>query len=142
MMALRGDLASPEEPEDPRLRHRVLFDFDVAICVLAFHHFADPAQAAKRLADRLRPGGVLCVVDFLEEGLPVPIDPELRRMQNYTVEHHGFSKEQIWTMFNGAGAGVDFAIQEMGSGYTRCGALGTKQERVLFLARGTKTEVS
>jgi len=35
---------------------------------LGFHHFENPGLAAKRLAERLKVGGVLFIVDFLEHG--------------------------------------------------------------------------
>jgi len=137
MLAVRGDLTDPHDPAPPALAHGALFGFDVAVCVLAMHHFADPALAAARLAQRLRPGGVLCVVDFLEDGPPGELDPETRRRYDYTVEHRGFGRGQVAAVFAGAGVGEGFELVEIGSGYTTSCA-GERQNRTLFLARGQK----
>ncbi|TLD22014.1 hypothetical protein PspLS_08089 [Pyricularia sp. CBS 133598] len=45
---------------DPTLR-----DADLACVSMAMHHMDDPARVAFKLAERLRPGGVLFVIDFL-----------------------------------------------------------------------------
>lgn len=42
--------------------------FDLATASFAFHHFEDVVHAAKCLKERLRPGGVLMINDFLEGG--------------------------------------------------------------------------
>ncbi|KAF2446927.1 S-adenosyl-L-methionine-dependent methyltransferase [Karstenula rhodostoma CBS 690.94] len=42
--------------------------FDLATAGFAFHHFEDVVHAAKCLKQRLRPGGVLMITDFLEDG--------------------------------------------------------------------------
>lgn len=42
--------------------------FSIAAICAALHHVADPALLIKRLAGRLRDGGVLVVIDFVEEG--------------------------------------------------------------------------
>lgn len=44
--------------------------FDVAAVGLGFHHFDDPALAARKLAARLKVGGVLVIIDFLPHGKP------------------------------------------------------------------------
>lgn len=51
-----------------------------------------------------------------------------------TVTHHGFSEERIREIFVGAGAGKDFALDDMGQV-----KFGEKHgKRTLFMARGTK----
>ena len=43
-----------------------MHDFDLAVVGLGFHHFDDPARAAKALASRLRSKtGVLLIIDFV-----------------------------------------------------------------------------
>lgn len=51
-----------------------------------------------------------------------------------TVTHHGFSEESIRKIFDDAGAGKDFAIDDMGE-VTMGAHMG---KRTLFMARGTK----
>lgn len=68
MYAYQGNLLDPNDP-DPREFSSFDFQlFDIAVVGLGFHHFDDPALAAKRLVERLRPGGVLLILDFLPHG--------------------------------------------------------------------------
>ena len=46
-----------------------LKDFDIAAVGMALHHFPDPALGVQKLADRVKKGGVLYILDFeTEEG--------------------------------------------------------------------------
>lgn len=45
-----------------------LHGFSIAAICAALHHVADPGLVIKRLAGRLREGGLLLVIDFVEEG--------------------------------------------------------------------------
>ncbi|KAI1378906.1 S-adenosyl-L-methionine-dependent methyltransferase [Hypoxylon crocopeplum] len=134
MYAVIGDLITADGPqlldvlEDPRL-----FGFDVATVGGGLHHFADPELAAERLAERLRPGGVLLVWDFLPHG------PH-QHSANYGVMHHGLSEERVRAMFERAGAGKGFSLQVLGSGFSP-GHEHDKEvmRRQVFLARGEKS---
>lgn len=113
MHAYQGNLTDPSDPspaafnsDDGRFR-----DFDVAGVGLGFHHFEDPELSARRLVERLRPGGVFIILDFLphekmDHALPAA----------HTVMHHGFSEERMRAIFEQAGAGRDFRMEELGSG--------------------------
>ncbi|KAJ0296164.1 hypothetical protein COL516b_011916 [Colletotrichum fioriniae] len=102
MHAYQGNLTDPSDPspaafnsDDGRFR-----DFDVAGVGLGFHHFEDPELSARRLVERLRPGGVFIILDFLphekmDHALPAA----------HTVMHHGFSEERMRAIFEQAGAG-------------------------------------
>ncbi len=54
---------------------------DVVLLVNVLHHFPDPAEALRRLATALRPGGRIANVDFHDRELPVgpPVDHKLSR---------------------------------------------------------------
>lgn len=56
------------EPADPQFEAEQFFGFDVVACSLAFHHFEDVQFAARRMMERLRPGGVLFIIDLLNHG--------------------------------------------------------------------------
>ncbi|KAK1730160.1 S-adenosyl-L-methionine-dependent methyltransferase [Colletotrichum acutatum] len=113
MHAYQGNLTDPADPspaafasDDGRFR-----DFDVAGVGLGFHHFEDPELSARRLVERLRPGGVFIILDFLphekmDHALPAA----------HTVMHHGFSEERMRAIFEQAGAGEGFRMEELGSG--------------------------
>ncbi|EQB51618.1 hypothetical protein CGLO_08827 [Colletotrichum gloeosporioides Cg-14] len=111
MRAYAGNLTDPADPDPAAFVGAGFRDFDVAGVGLGFHHFADPEYSAKKLVERLRPGGVFIILDFLphekmHHGLPAA----------HTVMHHGFSEERMRAIFEQAGAGKDFAMQELGSG--------------------------
>ncbi|KAK1987418.1 S-adenosyl-L-methionine-dependent methyltransferase [Colletotrichum cereale] len=117
MRAYQGDLTDPSDPDpaafsassDPSGRFR---DFDVAGVGLGFHHFADPELSARRIVERLRPGGVFFILDFLPHGTA---DTTALPAAS-TVMHHGFSEERMRAVFEQAGAGKDFALEEIGGG--------------------------
>ncbi|KAK1993905.1 methyltransferase domain-containing protein [Colletotrichum falcatum] len=117
MRAYQGDLTDPSDPDpaafsasfDPSGRFR---DFDVAGVGLGFHHFSDPELSARRIVERLRPGGVFFILDFLPHGAADAAALPAAR----TVVHHGFSEERMRAVFEQAGAGKDFALEELGSG--------------------------
>ncbi|KDN65274.1 putative methyltransferase domain-containing protein [Colletotrichum sublineola] len=117
MRAYQGDLTDPSDPDpaafsasfDPSGRFR---DFDVAGVGLGFHHFSDPELSARRIVERLRPGGVFFILDFL----PHEAADDAALPAVGTVMHHGFSEERMRAVFEQAGAGKDFALEELGSG--------------------------
>lgn len=163
MMAYHGNLCVPGEDDPAAFRHSKFFGFDVACVGLGFHHFDDPELAARRLATRLRPGGVLMIIDFLVFDLDKEEEEEHHHHHHHephdqahgrdaghvhghkeenglherairTVTHHGFSEGHIQDIFVRAGVGKDFAIDKMGEV-----SMGSKHgKRNLFLARGTK----
>ncbi|KAJ3204056.1 hypothetical protein HDU82_006118 [Entophlyctis luteolus] len=57
-----GDLLAESPSPDPQF-----FGYDLIVVGLAYHHFENTAEAAKRLAERLNPGGTLFIVDFLHK---------------------------------------------------------------------------
>jgi len=61
-----GDLFSTPPP--PEFSGPEFHSFDLAAVGFAFHHFDDVIHAAKCLKQRLRPGGVLLISEFLEGG--------------------------------------------------------------------------
>lgn len=111
------------------------FDFDLAVVGYGFHHFQDVYLATSRIASRLKPGGVLMIVDFVThakaEGDPV----------KNTIAHHGFGEEEVKSIFEGAGL-VDIGVMEMEEAVMmkKPGARDDEPgwERKVFLGRGRK----
>ena len=98
MRAVQGDLLAGSGPlDDPDLS-----DFDVAVISMALHHVEDPEMMVKKLAERLRPGGSLVVVDRL---VPAGTGPPLPASfpAAHTVTRQGFGEEEILGMFAAAG---------------------------------------
>lgn len=100
-----------------------------------FHHFDDCHLAASRLTQRLRPGGVLFVLDFVAHETGAVHDSAARG-----VRHHGFAEDEVRRVFEGAGAGRGFAYREMDEElvFEGAGKDGADVVRRVFLARGEK----
>ncbi|RMD43145.1 hypothetical protein DV735_g2014, partial [Chaetothyriales sp. CBS 134920] len=103
--AMVGDLLAegssvPENLSDPKL-----FSFDLAAVGLGFHHIDNLELCVERLKARLRPGGTLLVVDFVEH------EPENEYHKD--VAHHGFSEARMKQLFAQAGlVDVDVLVME------------------------------
>jgi SAM-dependent methyltransferase len=96
MYAVLGNLAVVDDPRPASLSGPEFFDFDVAAVGGGLHHLEHAELAVTRLAERLRPGGVFFIWDFLTHD----VDPAYAA---HGVVHHGFSEEQVRTMFVRAG---------------------------------------
>ena len=70
MHAYQGNLCVPDDPAPSAFASPNFFSFDIAAVGLGFHHFDDPTLAAQRLVERLRPGGVLLILDFFSHAKP------------------------------------------------------------------------
>lgn len=132
-----GNLILPSDPSPKAFAQEEFFGFDIAGVGLGFHHFDDPELAARRLAERLQPGGVLFILDFMpHEAASADINT------TRAVQHNGFSEERIRQMFESAGAGANFQFKEMGDKITfehgPHGGHGNHMSRRVFFARGSK----
>jgi len=133
MHAVQGNLvAEDENGTSSPLSSPEFQDFDIAAVGLGFHHFDDPERAAARLVERLRPGGVLMILDFLAHDAMDPMHPASK-----TVMHHGFTEERIREVFVKAGAGKGFAVDDMGEVTFHRGEEKSFNRR-LFMARGAR----
>ncbi|KAL1605413.1 hypothetical protein SLS60_004963 [Paraconiothyrium brasiliense] len=87
--AVVGDLFDTRNPSPTGAEWE---GFDLATASFAFHHFEDVVHAARCLKDRLRPGGVLMINDFLEGG-DLKADEKGEPIEGtegtWAVHHHG-----------------------------------------------------
>ncbi|CZR51472.1 uncharacterized protein PAC_01348 [Phialocephala subalpina] len=145
MQAFQGNLISPDDPSPSAFSGPEFFNFDIAVVGLGFHHFDNPALAAKRLAERLKKGGVLMIVDFLPHEhfqFVIRFAMFFARVFGHnaakTVTHMGFSEEEVKKMFEEAGVGGDFGYLQVGKGKITFEEGQEKVERSVFFARGSK----
>ncbi len=106
--AIEGNLLTDQEPP-VELNGPELHNFDIVAVGVAVHHFNDPAKAIGRLAQRLKVGGVLLIVDFVEEEEEhgwLPTGAE------HTIHKHGFSEKEMKELKEGHGLG-GFGWREM-----------------------------
>jgi SAM-dependent methyltransferase len=140
MFAYQGNLCDPGDPKPAALEGPEFSGFDVAAVGMGFHHFDDPQLAAARLVERLKPGGVLLIIDFLTHSPMGHHHHHHHPDAAATVTHHGFSADKMRDIFDKAGAGKDFGLTDLG-GITSShqGHDGSVElKRNVFLARGTK----
>jgi SAM-dependent methyltransferase len=133
MHAYQGNLCVTSDPSPPAFAGPNFFDFDIAAVGLGFHHFDDPELAAIRLVERLRPGGVLLMIDFL----PHESLDHMHHAAAPTITHHGFSEGRIREIFEKAGAGEGFRLEDVGVTMLKPGD-GKEWKRRVFFARGSK----
>ena len=106
--AVVGDLCS-NDGVSPDLQDGSLYSFDIAAIGLGFHHFEHLQLSIDRLVERLKPGGVLFIVDLLDRSGDAAIGEQGQRDDFVkeaarTVPHkHGFSREGMQGMFEAAG---------------------------------------
>jgi SAM-dependent methyltransferase len=104
MSASVGNLLVPTDPSPADFKGEEWFNFDLAVVGLGFHHFEDPALAATRLAERLKPGGVLLIIDFMpheHHGEIVPDDGGSSEAEPSGCHGHGHGHG----LFHGHGHG-------------------------------------
>ncbi|TWU74271.1 hypothetical protein ED733_004956 [Metarhizium rileyi] len=132
--AYLGNLISPDDPSPAAFASPSFFDFDVAGVGLGFHHVDDCSLAAKRLAQRLRPGGGFFIMDFLSHA---PLD---HGAASKGICHHGFTEDQVRAMFDEAGVGKGFGFEVMDTDITFDHGPGSSSPLVrrVFFARGQK----
>jgi len=165
MFATLGNLLNASSPLPESLSAPEFFNFDIAAVGLGFHHFDVPALAAKRLAERLKKGGVLMIVDFLPHGDGDGhhghkhghgnghghnheklegdrkegglTEGDWKTKVKPKVAHMGFSEEEVKSMFEGAGVDGRFEYVSLGKGIV-FGKEVERVERSVFMARGIK----
>ncbi|RAO68882.1 uncharacterized protein BHQ10_004894 [Talaromyces amestolkiae] len=103
MSAKVGDLLAENVSED--LQGPEYRDLDIIIVSMALHHFSDPQLALKRLADRLQKGGVLWIVEMLEEPHAKDEHERVSPETAQIVHKHGFGVDEMKDLFLGAGLG-------------------------------------
>lgn len=98
--AVVGNLFTEDRPSDS-LNTDDLSGFDIAAVGLGFHHFTSPTLAISRLAERVLPGGVVLIIDLLDEGQGE--DEANLSDARPTMTAHGFSEASMKKTFEDAG---------------------------------------
>ncbi|USP81081.1 hypothetical protein yc1106_08355 [Curvularia clavata] len=87
-----SNLLDASDPSPTTLSGPQFWNYDLAAVGFGFHHFEDATFAARQLKQRLRPGGVLVINDFLEGG-DLLADEEGKMIEgsegNHAVHKHG-----------------------------------------------------
>ncbi|DAA76591.1 TPA_exp: Uncharacterized protein A8136_7268 [Trichophyton benhamiae CBS 112371] len=122
MFAKKGNLLSDKPSEG--FSEPEYFNFDLVIIGFALHHFKSPDLAMKRLVERLAPGGILVVLDFIEHSIEV----------EHGVTASGFGPD-LRRQFEdaGVGDGFDYVLPDRGVMHGK-----PPKELRYFLARGER----
>ncbi|KAM0079979.1 hypothetical protein ACKRZS_007878 [Fusarium odoratissimum] len=104
MRAVHGDIMNPEASPSPELDTPDFNDFDLIVMCMALHHVQDYAAMIQKLSEKLRPGGVLLVIDLVsssESGCPEAT--MAKELSNHTMSKMGFTETEVKTVFEKAG---------------------------------------
>ncbi|KAF5711925.1 hypothetical protein FMUND_8766 [Fusarium mundagurra] len=104
MRAIHGDLINPEASPSPELGTPEFNDFDLIVMCMALHHVQDYTAMIQKLGEKLRPGGVLLIIDLVassESGCPEA--PMSKELSHHTMSKMGFTETEVKTAFEKAG---------------------------------------
>jgi SAM-dependent methyltransferase len=97
MHAVQGDLLANDS-----FRPRELTNFDVAVISMALHHVSDAKELMSRLVARLRPDGVVVVLDWVP-GAADQLLTHHHHSVHDTLAKSSFSKNEMFDIFTTAG---------------------------------------
>ena len=140
--AVRGDLLAPTEG---RLEGEEFYNFDLAVMSMALHHVKDPNIMIAKLVERLRPGGIVVVIDWIPSGRASSeshgnhaVDKKHGHGQHassHTIAFDGFSQEEMHNIFREAGCSNNDYV--LAASPSEVPPDPTRQKQ-LFFAKGTK----
>ncbi|KAL9608486.1 MAG: hypothetical protein Q9167_006694, partial [Letrouitia subvulpina] len=152
MHAVQGDLLTM--PED-LIGTQAFNNFDLAIMSMALHHVDSPDELVAKLVDRLKPGGIIVIIDWVwSEQSPVHAHGQVQPMECktesdmmsahdygmhsavHTIFSNGFTKEQMQAMFATAGCKSDDFVLAPSPSKVPSDPSGQKQ---MFFAKGIKS---
>lgn len=126
-----------DDTPNPAIAGPEWYSFDVAAIGLGFHHFERRPEMLHRLAERLKPGGVLLILDFLiGEGVEVDDPQHWHRASHGTIAVPGFTEESMRDVYQGAGLDA-FEIRVFPE-KVRMEFGDVEKFRTVFLAKGRK----
>ncbi|KAF4434340.1 hypothetical protein F53441_13711 [Fusarium austroafricanum] len=137
MRAIQGDLIEPESTPSPELNTPAFFDFDLVVMCMALHHIENPDNMILQLSKRLRPGGILLIVDWLANSEDSSVQNGNRTMgvPNGAVNRMGFKEGEVKSAYEKAGL-EDWSWKWAASPSQVPREIGGEQQ--LFFARGKK----
>lgn len=128
--------------------------FSIAAVGLGFHHFHDSKLILARLAERVRPGGVVLILDWLptvrndgknggakedgghDHGQHKEQPEEEFKHMRHTIAHNGFDREMMQKLYEDVGL-VDYDFVTMDEPITLI--MGERKvNKIPFLSRGRK----
>lgn len=136
MHAIHGDLVDVTSTPCPELDTPEYSNFNLVIMSMALHHVENPPAMIQKLSERLCPGGVLLIVDWVsqeESGCPLPNWD--KSAAGHTVSRMGFVEAEVKGFYEKAGL-ESWGWKWFSKQSDMPEEFGGKQQ--LFLARGEK----
>ncbi|VTT56223.1 unnamed protein product [Fusarium fujikuroi] len=133
MRAIQADLIDPELTPSPEIDTPGFFDFDVVVMCMALHHIEDPDNMILQLSKRLRPGGILLIIDWVVSSAGSSAQTENRTLG--AISRMGFQESEVKSSYDTAGL-EDWAWKLTSAPSQVPREIGGEQQ--LFLARGRK----
>ncbi|KAI1040202.1 hypothetical protein LB505_005425 [Fusarium chuoi] len=133
MRAIQADLIDPELTPSPEIDTPGFFDFDLVVMCMALHHIEDPDNMILQLSKRLRPGGILLIIDWVASSAGSSAQTENRTLG--AISRMGFQESEVKSSYDTAGL-EDWAWKLTSAPSQVPREIGGEQQ--LFLARGKK----
>ncbi|KAM0343580.1 hypothetical protein ACHAPU_008331 [Fusarium lateritium] len=137
MRAMQGDLIDPESTPSEELDTPAFFNFDLVVMCMALHHIQDHEDMILQLSKRLKPGGILLIVDWVSQPESNDLKGGIGAMSisNRNPTRMGFKENDIKIAYEKAGLeDLSWKCASTPSQVPR--EVEGKQQ--LFLARGMK----
>lgn len=97
--AEEGDLTA--ETADTKFQSEAWKNFDIVALVAGLHHMENISRTVDRLSERLKPGGVLFIVDLdVSHGRESHLTEDVKAKHGVTVE--GFTAAKMEKLFSGS----------------------------------------
>ena len=139
MRAVHGDLVNTMTNPSVDLTSPEFTDFDLVAMSMALHHVDDPGLMIKTLSEKLGPGGVLLIIDWVSESESgcAPIRAPADSLIKHAVSRMGFEEKELEAWFAEAGLG-EFGWRWFSSRSQMPEEQGGPKQ--LFLARAVKKD--
>lgn len=138
MHAVQGDIIEPESTPSAELNTPAFFDFDLIVMCMALHHIENPDNMILQLSKRLRPGGILLIIDWISdsESRGQEAGNSTMDFSKLSVNRMGFDEEEVKNAYDKAGL-EDWSWKWTSTPPQVSREIGVKQQ--LFFARGRKS---
>ncbi|OBS21735.1 hypothetical protein FPOA_08072 [Fusarium poae] len=105
MHAIQGDMIEPESTPCPELDTPAFFNFDLIVMCMALHHIENPDDMILQLSKRLRPGGLLLIIDWVSHSDSRGGQDGTWKMDfsKLSVNRIGFEEDEVKTAYDKAG---------------------------------------
>ncbi|KAI5291853.1 hypothetical protein KEM54_005289 [Ascosphaera aggregata] len=138
-----GDISSVDPAEITKLSDSELFGFDMAVIVMALHHVPDPARTIRNLLARVRVGGSVVVIDWIDDGQLFGVEQkgaesEEAKQAIKTVTKHGFTKAELEGYYRAAGCEEESVRVDINEEVSRVPS--RRGDPHFFVARGIRKE--